>query len=446
MIRFFRLKFQSKAFWLLLIPLLFFVGLLVYKDSALKYPIASPIEKIVEVNKSVITGYYNQHLSWTIQSDYIWAGQNKYFFTAEQVQNGSIFDSEGVLVADQIMARNVNVNTQSKSLFASGFISARFVKHERSVSSDAVFAKEESPKEITIKADNFRYFSENKKTYFYNNVVLTQGKAMIYTDNIIVDNDKNIAFIDQKFTMKYEEFVITGNQMMIYIDDDYSEILGQVSGFRDGKPTTNMHLDERERAMREKKTFLMADYLKYTSKPNDENFIELRGNIHIFQDDKSLWGEEAFYDSQSDVFDIHNRVKFTAKDLNWAVKKKQKAGFRNADMKKSIDLSITAYGDQIVFDAKNKNLKIQGMVRILQADKNIECQTLELDDAKNQMLLTGKVRVMKNKTDQLKCERIRIDLNKESFFADSGIESVFKLKKNKSKSKQNIVPTVNVQK
>jgi lipopolysaccharide assembly outer membrane protein LptD (OstA) len=220
--------------------------------------------------------------------------------------------------------------------------------------------------------------------------------------------------------------------MVIYIDDDYSEILGQVQGFRDGKPTTNKELDERERAIRLKPTYLTCNYLKYINK--DENTeMEFKGNIHIYQDDKSVWGNEGYYNSKEDLFYIKDMARFTANNLDWAIKKKQKDAFKNGDIKKAIKKPLTVYADKIMFDSKGKVLRVLGNVHIAQQDKDIYCSKLELLDKENLLKLFGPVQIVKENGDKLKCSQLIVDLNKETFQAESGIESEFKIKKDKKK-------------
>lgn len=429
------MKWPHKTLLGVVLCLLFFLALQFYKDAAIK--INAPIEtdKIVEIEKSVITGYKNHRISWNIRADYIWAGQNKYIFSADNVHDGTIFDSDGTVVIQNISAKSVKVNSQSKTLSAENNISAFFIKRETKEPTGVVSAEEEKPKNIKIQANYLKYFSENKRTFFYDHVMIEQGKAKVFTDSVEVDNDKNIAFIDSKFTMMYEDFMVSGNQMIIYIDDDYSEVIGNVFGVKEGRPTTNPEVDEREASLRAKNTFLTCDYLKYYSKPNDQHEIDLKGNIRITQDDKSITGLEGYYRSQDETFILSDKVQFNARNLIWALKKSQVQSFKNDDIKKSIQQPITVYADYVLFNSKTKTLQLLGQVRIIQKDKEITCNKMEFIDSQNLLNLSGNVVIIKENQDKLRCEQLSIDIQHETFMANDRIESEFKVKKNKKQNK-----------
>ena len=50
------------------------------------------------------------------------------------------------------------------------------------------------------------------------------------------------------------------------------------------------------------------------------------------------------------------------------------------------------------------------------------------NDTKNLLTFSGKVKVRKDDTDSISCHLLKIDLEKEEFFAIQEVASVFKLK------------------
>jgi lipopolysaccharide assembly outer membrane protein LptD (OstA) len=278
-----------------------------------------------------------------------------------------------------------------------------------------------------------RYFGDSKRTYFYNGVILTQGKAKIFTDIIELDNDKNIAYIDDHFRIQGEDYTVSGNQMVIYIDDEYSELMGNISGFRPAKVIKNTSIDEREKLLKNKNTYLKCDYLKYITK-NDTDFIELKGNIVISQDDKSIKGDLGFYDNKNNVFNLEGNIKFVAADLKWMLKKQKRDALKNGDIKKALNLATILTCNKLFFDTKKKIINIIGNIIIIQKDKEIYADQIDYNDEKNIMNLFGNIKVVKDKSDKLICRHIEINLDKEEFFVEQGIESQFKIRKNQKKN------------
>jgi len=414
---------------IILVSFFFFLGF--YRDYKLNTQNNSQANHLVEIDNSEITGYKNNKINWKITAKQIWAGHNRDILTAENILNGQVFDDYGKVIIKNFQAESIIMNRYSKSL--SGEKINCLLSNRKSIKNNNVLeAYEDKNQTLNIKSNAMRYFGDSKKTYFYNGVILTQGKSKIFTETIEVDNEKNIAYLDRPFRMQGTDFTVSGNQMIIYIDDEYSELMGNISGFRPGTVIKNMAIDERERLLKAKNTYLKCDYLKYITK-NDADFVELKGNIVISQNDKSIAGDIGSYDNKNNLFILNSNIKLNAENLYWLIKKQKRNALKNGEIKKSLGLATTLNADKIIFDAKKKIANVIGNILITQKDKEINADQMNYDDSKNLVTLLGNVKIVREKTDKLTCQLVEINLDKEEFYVEQNVESQFVIKKKKNK-------------
>lgn len=397
-----------------------------YQDYKLTQPDKNDKNSLM-MNHSTISGYQDGKRTWTILVKEIIARDSQYFFSGNTLHSGKIFDGNGQVVVDNMQAEEVNVNSKSKTLSAKGHILAEFIKRD-TVVPGGVQAYESRDKPVKIKADELRYFSTNKRTYLYSNVVIGQGNARIYTQSVEVDNDKNIAYIDGAFTMKYDDMVVSGNQMVIYIDEEYSEILGKVRGYRNATPTKNKTLDERERTLKSQKTSLECDYLKYES-GNKNEVVTLKGHLLISQKDKNLKADSGLYDRNNDSFLVEGNIRFQSQSLAWLLRAQNREKLKNKDIKAAITMPTDLTCTRMLFDSKNKIIKIVGDIRITQKDKVLTCQQLEFDDKTSLLGITGNTKFVREKKDTLTADELLVNLDKEEFSALSQVQTEFRIKK-----------------
>ncbi|RAP33226.1 hypothetical protein DID75_02850 [Candidatus Marinamargulisbacteria bacterium SCGC AG-410-N11] len=426
---------KLKTFSYIAIILLFIsIAIPIYQDSQIKDFTNEDDEyearKQLEIKNSTITGFKDGKLSWRIKANYIWTTSSKYLFRAEKIISGDLFDNDGVNVITDLYAEQIRVNSNSKTLSAYENIMATFLRRlKNNLETNKIYGKEPDTKSVKITADELRYFSLSKKTYLYDNITIKQKNTLIYPKKEVqVDNDKNIAYVQHGFNLNSKEYVVSGNKMVIYIDDDYSEMSGNIFAKRKAKPTTNMTLDKRERDMRSKPTYLTCEYMKYTNK-DDNDEVNIFGNIHIYQGNRVIKGDKGLFNKQKNYYQIEGNVVFQAPDLIWLLNKNK--NFQNQDIAKSIKMNVKITADKMSFDSDKKRIEMTGNVKFTQSDKTITCKKLIYKDDKEELTLMGAINIIKDKNEKLKCHYLVLNLQDESFFADKGIKTEFTVKKNK---------------
>lgn len=390
----------------------FLVGLFVIaviKDAEEKI-IRTGKTRVLEVKGSNLIGYQNGNISWRLEADYVWAGRSKYIFRADGVKDGILFDRNGDVSFQQLQSNKVRVNTKSKTVTAYGDVQAKFLK------------KNDPGNFLFIGSQELRYFGTTKKTYLFKDVFLEQdGYTIRPKRNVEVDNDENIVYISDPFTMTSDEFRVTGNQMTMFIDDNTSEMLF-IELTRVGKPTDNIELDERERDLRAEDMVLTADRMDYF---NDDKsvLVTINGKVKMTHGDKKISADIGFYNKNENYYELRGDVSIESSSLEWLLTEDQRQ-FDNEDIAQSIYEPVTIKTDKLTFYADDRKLEMFGRVEIKQESTHIQARRLTLDDIAGELLLKGAVKIRKGR-DTMTCEEMLININNETFYAERKVLSEF---------------------
>ncbi len=391
----------------------------IVEDSQFKSE-SSSFSKKVEIKGSSIVGYHQGKLSWRIKTAYIWAGRSPYLFRADRIESGTLYNSDGDVVIDEIEAERVRVNTKSKTLSAFDNISGLFIQRVT------------NEKKVRINADELRYFSNNKRTYLYKNVRITRDDMVIYPRHgIEIDNDKNMAYAEKGVVIESDEFMVSANKIVFYIDDDYSEMSGDVRLERiaeqeDTDKNELNALDLREQQLRQKKTSLICDYMMHLYK-DDNDVIKIRGNIYITQEGKRITGDHGYYNKKAGDYTLRGRVTIKATSLEWVLNKSSES-FKNEDIKASIEMPVEVSATQLQFDSSDKRLELTGGVKLTLKDKVITCEKLVFNDADHWVTLIGNVTLVKQTGERIVCSLLKLNIDDETVMATQGVVTEFIVK------------------
>jgi lipopolysaccharide assembly outer membrane protein LptD (OstA) len=390
----------------------FLVGLFVIaiiKDSEEKI-IRTGKTRVLEIKGSNLIGYQNGTISWRLEADYVWAGRSKYIFRADGVRDGILYDRNGDVSVQQLQSNKVRVNTKSKTVTAYGDVQAKFLK------------KNDPGNFLYIGSQELRYFGTTKKTYLFRDVFLEQdGYTVRPRRNVEVDNDENVVYISDPFTMTSDEFHVTGNQMTMYIDDHLSEMLF-VKLKRLGRPTDNVELDKRERDLRATDMVLTADKMVYFNDDKDV-MVTIDGKIKMTHGDKKIAADIGIYNKNENYYELRGDVSIEARSLEWLLTEDQRQ-FDNEDIAQSIYEPVVIKTDKLTFDADDRRLEMYGNIEIKQENTHIQARRLTLDDVAGELVLKGGVKIRKGR-DTMMCEEMIININEETFFAERKVLSEF---------------------
>jgi len=375
-----------------------------------------PIEKRVEMKESVISGYEGGKKSWEIDADYIWVGENKYIFVVESLNRGRLFNSDGQLVLDKIVAESVRVNSRNKIILATENVVATFVKPPNAT----------NPDPVQINAGALKYFSYWKKATLSEEVTLRRGNAALHAKEIELDIDANQIIILPPFHLEAGRYIVSANTMIIDVDKEYAELKENVSLYRPPEQGPfKTTIDEREISIRKQASFLEAGYLRYQDLRGDKARITIRKNIRVFQKDKSLSADRGEYVRGKEWFFLSGSVQFRADNLAWMVRQNKRKSFKNKKIQAAMDNTVTVTCDRLRYENKNRKLILTGHVVVKQNDKLAKCDRLTWLDKKGLIILEGNVFVQKGIGDTITAKKLTMDIDSESFWTNKGAEIEF---------------------
>ena len=414
------------------VQIVFFICLLIASIPFINDYINSDEEpfddKTIELFDSTISGYKSGKLSWRIYSGSIWSKKSRYLFFADSIISGVIYNDNGEVVIDSISAKDLRINTRSNSISISNGVSAR-VFTTNSSQATGLHADESKKNQIKIKSKELRFYNESKRTYLSEDVELVKDDTVIKPlGETEIDTNNNIVYINNGFSVKSNEFKVSGNAMTIYIDDEKSYLNGDLIFEKFASQNIQETIDEQERQLRQQSTFLYADSALYED-VEDKDILKVSGNVVIVQSDKKITAKKGIYDELNNTFTLEGSVVVNLTDLSWMLDKNRQESLENKDIKNSLNLETKITGNKLFFDGNKKQTRIFGKIHITQEDKKIWADKLILYDEKAIVECFGNVKVLKKNKDSINSEYLKIDLNSESFIAKDGVSSEYYLKK-----------------
>jgi lipopolysaccharide assembly outer membrane protein LptD (OstA) len=380
--------------------------------------------KSIEIKNSLITGYSNSRISWKVKIDYMWATKSNTIYEANEILSGFIFDSEGKMVIDSIKAKGVRINTRQNSLSVFESVEARLLIRT-DAQKNAVYASDASEESVKIKSGELRYVSDKKRTYLRDDVQLRKSNYVIYPkQEVEIDNDLNIAYITEGFTMRSPEYLVTGNSLTIFIDGDYSEMTGKLVFERKASSEGS---DKREKNLRKNPAFLFADSALFREDESGK-VLEVSHNIKIEQEGRTVEADRGIYYQSENKFIAEENVVITLENLDWMIKESAKKP-KNNEINSSLRSRTVIQCNKLIYDGKERTMTLIGDVKVKQENQVIQCDKLVFLDETSEVHCYGNVRVKRKNEDSLSCSMLIINIEKEQFIAKDQVYSEFIIKK-----------------
>ncbi|RAP32148.1 hypothetical protein DID76_01135 [Candidatus Marinamargulisbacteria bacterium SCGC AG-414-C22] len=380
----------------------------------------------IEILDSSIIGYNEGQLMWRFFAKYIYAGRSQYLFNAEELYNGYIYNEAGDLIIEDIKAGKVRINTRRKTLSASDSIEAKFIKRAQrnQYPNNSIMANKDGQKSVLISSDELQFYGDKDKVLLSKNVKIVQDDVIIHpNDAVTVDNTTNQAYIDDRFTMKADTFTVSGNKMVIFIDEDRSEMEGDIHIVWQEK-NTELAVDEREKTLRSEQTILNSDFATY-EEIDDNHILTVSRNIRVVQNDKIISGEYGVYKEDQDLFEISKNVHIQMNSLEWVLSDDTKKNLDNKSINNTIKQKTDITADQLIFTGDKKVLSLTGSVVINQEDKVIKADKVSMNDNDSIILCEGNVSMKKTNNDKIIANFLEINLIDETFIAKDRVESLY---------------------
>ena len=376
--------------------------------------------KRIEIDGATIYGYDRGKKSWEITSSYIWAGRSQFLFRLDDVIDGCLYDRSGRKVLDHLNAKSIKVNSKNQTLSAEQDVTAVLVGRQDILQK---IQPGESESDVLISSQRFKYFHSSQKAYLSGDVELRQGNAHIFVENeVMYDVSRNVAVVEGGVFYETSEFCVTANRMVIFLDEEYAVFEGNIQGER--LRLAREYEDDRENHLQSEPLYLTSDKLTYRTVSGDIQLI-IEGNVVLKQSDKWIQGEWAFYDRESQFFEMRGAVVFWSNSIEWLIDRERKAEFLNLDFNEVIAQPVTVNCRSAVFKSEEKHLELLGPLTVEQKELNLSASRLLYDDLTGVLSFHGRVVVDRLFSDQLKSSFLSIHVFDERVFAEKDIQVEF---------------------
>ena len=244
---------------------------------------------------------------------------------------------------------------------------------------------------VRIFADSAYYFGDARESILLGNVVLTDGKATLYTDRLDYDMNTKIAIYKSGAVLENEGTRLYSERGYYYTQTNLAYFGGDVT-------------------IKDPEFSLKADTLKLDTEKNISYFI---GPTDILtKNGERIYSERGFYDSKNEYAEFEQRARFQSDD-GFAKAKKIKydgkndkiilegdAYFKNDEQKAESDL--------IIYDTARKQFSTDGVTTIRDEGRVIVSNKSFYDDSTNVAVFVGNVCI--SDSNQIICaDSIRYD-------------------------------------
>ena len=415
------LLFFKWLVWLLFGSLFAFFGYVLWVDPPT--PSNDSVHKRVIVDGSQIKGYEKNVLAWMLKARQLWVGDYDYLVFLNDAYEGQVMNDDADAVLKIEHAESMKVNYRTKSIYAENIEVS--LLGDRGPVKGAVFASSNATtRNIRIIASSFKYFSKFKKAFLYGDIKVMRGDMLMTVhDEMEVDLEQNIAYIESGFLFENGPLKASANTMILHIDDERALVKGNLVINR--FPEHSEDDDEREKQLKYVLTTMKGDELEYRT-VDKAALVTVTGNILIEQPDKTISADRAYFSEAASVYGLHGRVFIQGNSLDWLVDSKRKQSFEDDTIRSAIEQRFSVNADSIEFYGNDRRLVLNGNILFEQDDKSIQCNTLVFDDFQATIELADNVSIKKD-DNLLNTEKLVYDWVNEVYVIKSGMEAQFNL-------------------
>jgi len=260
-----------------------------------------------------------------------------------------------------------------------------------------------------LTADYLKHIPKEKRSEIKDNVTLHKKDSTIFSDTIIVDHDQRIAEISGNITLKRKDGVL--------------------------QTSTLKYLSRKEKLIAENPIELKVKEgsLKTNLKCNKASFFTdikkdmiLQGNIEVAQVKKLMVGDTGVYSEKKKRLELEGAVKVVFEKADVILKEKSAQKLKNPDAQKILKEKTILTSDKFVFSTKTGDASASGSVFVYQKGREAKGNQAKYDEEKETLTLTGNAYTKKG-VEWVKCNKIVVKVQDESFEAFGQVEAEFKL-------------------
>jgi lipopolysaccharide export system protein LptA len=371
-----------------------------------------PVEKKVEMQNIVLTGYSRGLLSWLIKGKYVWTSYDLDHPIVEHVYDGTLYDA-GKVVLKNFSARRVNVTVQQESLFADQGMRAALVR--------MVDGKEQI---VDVWAEQLQYFSQEKKSFVRQKVIIKDesNNLEIEAQNAQIDHSHNTVSFGNDFVLKTKDSEVLGDALICSIDEQRCEVNGNARIHKQAEQTKDND------AFRREDTDVRGNRLLVISSSGNSQVI-VEGAVTIRQIDKQGYADQAVYADATHTVILTGNAGVVFDRSDWLLDKETIRKIKNKEAQSAVREKLIMKANALVIDTKTKDLIADTGVWVQLKNKEAKSRHAVYDSKAEVITLTGDVSLKKSDGSWVDAQTVVVNAKNEEFKADGQVESKVILKR-----------------
>lgn len=376
----------------------FIMLILIFVFTLPKIDNTKRVDKILEFDASSIIGRTEGKKVWEFSAKAGWVGKNKDITNLSDIISGTFY-KDGEILIKNFTAKQVSAFRQSKK-----------VEAKETEAQIAITGKRSNKKRTysKIKANFFRYDPDNKESYLSGDIKLVDKKTNLYSDNMKISHDKEIAWLTKNINIKREDVSLSCHELEYQAKTEKLLANSKVDATISGK----------------EKTKIKSDYLQMYIDENKD--ITISSEVEAQQGKKACTADKAIYNKKIKEITLSGSVETVIESGKALIKEETANKLKNKKLDELLKNKTLQSSDSLVLSTINGDYKAFGNILVRQKGKEAKAERADYSDKNETITLTDNV-YLKEKERWIKCQKVIVSVKDKTLEASGQVEAEFKL-------------------
>ncbi len=393
----------------------FVMLILIFVFTLPKVETTKRIDRILEFDASSIVGRTDGKKVWEFSAKTGWVGKNKDITNLKDVVEGTFY-KDGELLIKNFTAEQVSAFRGSKR------VEAKKAKAQISITSKRNKGKR---KYSSINADFFSHNPDLKESSLSGNIRLIDKKTTLFSDNMRINHDKEIAWLTDNIRIKREDVSLTCRAL------EYRAKTEKILAQKNIRSTISG----------KEKTRIKSGYLQMYIDENKD--VSISSEVEVIQGKKVCTADQAIYNKIKKEITLSGSVETIIERGSALIKEKTAQKLKDKKIKELLKNKTLQSSDTLILSTINGDYKAFGNIivrqkgpsrrgpalprgRLAEVDKKAKAERADYSDKNETITLTNNV-YLKEKERWVKCQKVIISVKDKTFEASGQVEAEFKL-------------------
>lgn len=395
-----RLIIISAAASLVLLLLVYFIAL----PKKIDYG-TEKVEKILEFRNADFAGHEAGKKVWEFKAGYGWSGKDKELTNLTDITGGRFY-KDGDLIVKRLSAPQIKAYRTSKIVEVYGTGKYRIIAQV------AFTGKDRSGRRrfAAMKSNYLRYEPNLKKTFVSGNIILKERDTNLSGEEMEINHETETADLRKDIKYRRPDVSLSCDTLNYQAKEEQFIAWGQVKSRIKGQKTTLLNADH---------ILLFAD---------QNQAVEILGSVEAFQGKKTIVANAASYSKPQNQITFLGRVKTAIEKGEQILKEETAKKLKSKEARELLYSKTFLTSDALTLSLRSGDAQARGNVLVSQKGRQAKADQAVYSDKTENITMTGNVYLAKEKQ-WIKCRKIYISVNKETFEAVGSVEAEFKIKK-----------------